>query len=320
MGQYVIKRTLQAIPLLLLLSVLMFLLLHMLPGGPEAVYNSPYLSSSARAAMRASMGLDDPLPVQYVKWITSLLRGQLGTSFSTSQSVNGIIAQRFPATLELFLCAFVFALVLALILGTISAVYQKTVSDYVITTIAYLGISMPIFLLGIFMQDIFGVTLHWLPTSGTQTFGYTFSPVNGLIDHLLHLLMPMLVLAITFIAKWSRYLRTGMIDVIRQDYMRTGKAKGVAPARLLMRHALRNAMIPLVTIVAIDFGSVAGGAAITEGVFNWPGMGSLFLDSLAKRDYPVLMAIMVLSAVLVIAFNLIADILYGIMDPRIRYS
>jgi peptide/nickel transport system permease protein len=141
-----------------------------------------------------------------------------------------------------------------------------------------------------------------------------------LIDQLLHLVMPALVLAITFIARWSRYLRSSMIDVVKQDYMRTGRAKGVPITQLIVRHALRNAMIPLVTIIAIDFGSVAGGATITEGIFAWPGMGSLFLSSLATRDYPVLLAILMLSAILVISFNLVADVLYGIMDPRIRYA
>lgn len=320
MGQYVTRRILQAIPLLILISILMFLLLHALPGGPEAVYDSPTMDSASRAAIRASLGLNDPLPVQYLKWAGSMLTGQFGSSFATSQPVSGIIAQRFPATLELFVAAFVIALLFTFILGPFSALYQKRLPDYIITTITYLGISIPIFLLGVFLQDIFGVSLHWLPTSGTQTLGYTFSPLDTLIDQLLHLVMPALVLAITFIARWSRYLRSSMIDVVKQDYMRTGKAKGVPISQLVIRHALRNAMIPLVTIIAIDFGSVAGGATITEGIFAWPGMGSLFLNSLATRDYPVLLAILMLSAILVISFNLIADILYGIMDPRIRYA
>jgi peptide/nickel transport system permease protein len=159
-----------------------------------------------------------------------------------------------------------------------------------------------------------------LPVSGTATLGYTFDPFNALLDHLQHLILPTLVLAITFIATWSRYMRASMIEVTKQDYMRTARAKGVAPVRLLLRHGLRNAVIPLITVVAIDFGQVAGGAAITEGVFAWPGMGLLFLDSLQNRDYPVLLAMLMIGAVFVIAFNLIADILYAVMDPRIRYS
>lgn len=320
MGQYIIRRLLQAIPLLLFISILMFILLHLLPGGPEAVYDNPQLDAAGRAAIRASLGLNDPVPIQYLKWIGGALTGNFGASFATGQAVTGIFAQRFPATLELFLSSFALALVLALVLGTVSAVFQGRTTDYVITALTYFGISMPIFLFGLFMQSIFGVSLHLLPTSGTATLGVTFTPFDSFIDHLLHLFMPMLVLAVTFTARWSRYLRAGMVDVIKQDYMRTGRAKGVPPASLLMRHALRNAVIPLITIVAIDFGSVAGGATITEGLFAWPGMGLLFLQSLERRDYPVLMTMLLLGGALVITFNLIADILYGIMDPRIRYN
>ena len=320
MGQYIMRRLLQAIPLLLLISVLMFALIHLLPGGPEAIYDSPDLDAAGRAAIRASLGLDAPLPVQYFRWITSSLTGNFGNSFATGQRVSDVFAERFPATLELFISAIILALVLSITLGTLSAVHQGKLTDYTITTVAYFGISMPVFLLGLFMQDIFGVTLHWLPTSGTATLGFTFSPFDTFLDHLLHLIMPMLVLSVSFTARWSRYLRSGMIEVTKQDYMRTGKAKGVAPVPLLLRHALRNAVIPLITIVAIDFGAVAGGATITEGVFAWPGMGTLFLNSLAKRDYPILLATLILSATLVVLFNLIADILYAVMDPRIRYA
>lgn len=320
MGPYLVRRLLQAIPLLILTSILMFLLIHAIPGGPDAVYENPNLDAAGRAALRASFGLNDSLPVQYFKWIGNILQGNFGNSLYTSQPVSGILIQRFPATLELFASAFILALLLTVILGIVSAAKQGRVVDYMITTLAYFGISMPIFLLGLIMQEVFASSLNWLPPSGTATLGYTFSPFNAWLDHLQHLLMPMLVLAVTFTARWSRYLRTSMIDVTRQDYMRTGRAKGVAPTQLLLRHALRNALIPLITVVAIDFGSVAGGAAITEGVFAWPGMGQLFIDSLNRRDYPVLLASLLLSAVFVILFNLIADVLYGVMDPRIRYA
>ncbi|GCE25540.1 oligopeptide transport system permease protein AppB [Dictyobacter alpinus] len=320
MGQYLIRRLLQAIPLLILTSILMFLLIHAIPGGPEAVYDNPNLDAAGRQALRASFGLNDPLPIQYIKWIGNALHGNFGNSLYTSQPVGEVLAQRFPATLELFLTAFVLSLLMTVVLGTASAAYQGKPLDYTLTSLAYFGISMPIFLLGLLMQDVFASSLNWLPPSGTATLGYTFSPFNAFLDHLMHLVMPMIVLAVTFTARWSRYLRTSMIDVTRQDYMRTGKAKGVAPGRLLLQHALRNAVIPLITIVAIDFGSVAGGAAITEGVFAWPGMGQLFIDSLNRRDYPVLLTALLLSAIFVILFNLLADILYGVMDPRIRYS
>jgi peptide/nickel transport system permease protein len=320
MGRYIIRRLLQAIPLLFLLTIFMFILLHLMPGGADAVFLSPRLSAAGRAALRASLGLDDPVWLQYFKWLGNMLIGNFGFSFATYQPVSQILAVRFPLTLELFGWALLLALIVAIILGIVSAVRHRTITDYVVTTISYFGLSMPIFLFGLLAQDIFGVQLHLLPTSGTNPPGYVFDPFNAFLDHFLHLLMPMLVLSITFIAGWSRYMRSSMLDVLKQDYMRTARSKGVSTFQTLFRHALRNAIIPLITVVALDFGSVAGGATITEGIFNWPGMGLLFIESLESRDYPVLMAILVLGAVFVISFNLIADILYAVMDPRIRYS
>ena len=320
MGRYVIRRLLQAIPLLLLVSIFMFLLIHALPGGPEQVIFNPHLSPAGRAALRARFGLDDSLPIQYLKWLGNILTGNFGFSFATNQPVSQVLSERFPATLELFGLAFAVALVFAILLGIISAIRQNTITDYTLTTISYFGIAMPAFLLGIFLQDIFAVQLHWLPVSGTSTSGMTFDAFNTFLDGFLHIILPMLTLSILFIAGWSRYMRSSMIDVVKQDYIRTARAKGVNTNSILLGHALRNAVIPLITVVAIDFGSVAGGAVLTEGIFAWPGMGSLFLASLDSRDFPVLLAILILSAILVISFNLIADILYAVMDPRIRYS
>src|SRR6266700_829512 len=316
MGRYIIRRILQAIPLLFFLTIGMFILIHLLPGGPDAVLFNPRMTAAARSNLRAHMRLDDPLPVQYIKWLTSALTFNFGFSFATSESVAAVLARHFPPTLELFASALTLALVLAILLGVIAAVRQGTLTDYTLTVLAYFGIAMPVFLLGLLAQDIFGVTLGWFPTSGTSSLGYTLTPFQALLDNLQHLFLPMMVLSIAFIAGWSRYMRSSMIEVVKQDYMRTARAKGVAPATLLIRHALRNAVIPLITVVALDFGQIAGGAAITEGVFAWPGLGLLFIDSLNRRDYPVLIAMLMLSAFFVIAFNLIADILYAVMDPR----
>ncbi len=272
MGRYIIRRILQAIPLLFLLTIFMFTLIHLLPGGPDQVIFNPHLSPAGRAALRARFGIDQPVPIQYLKWLGNALTGNFGFSFGTNQPVGDIILQRLPATLQLFVPALTLALVFAVLLGVISA------------------------------------------------HGYTLDPVSAFVDHLQHLILPMCVLAISFIAGWSRYMRSSMIDVVKQDYIRTGRAKGVGTSALMMRHALRNAIIPLITVVALDFGAVAGGATITEGIFAWPGMGLLFFQSLEIRDYPVLLAELLLGAVFVIAFNLIADILYAVMDPRIRYS
>ncbi|HLZ62643.1 MAG TPA: ABC transporter permease [Ktedonosporobacter sp.] len=320
MGRYIIRRLLQAIPLLLLVSVCMFLLIHAMPGGPEQVIFNPHLSAAGRAALRTRFGLDDPLPIQYVKWLGRCLVGDFGNSFADNQPVSDLFAQRFPNTLVLFALSLSLALVCAIFLGVISAIRQNSITDYSLTSISYFGIAMPAFLLGILLQDIFGVQLHWLPVSGTTTLGMIFDPFNALLDRFLHLILPMLTLSALFIAGWSRFMRASMIDVVKQDYIRTARAKGVGTTSLLIRHAFRNAAIPLITVVAIDFGTVAGGATITEGVFNWPGMGTLFFNSLTARDYPVLLAILIVGSIFVVLFNLIADILYGIVDPRIRYS
>jgi peptide/nickel transport system permease protein len=320
MGRYIIRRLLQAIPLLILLSIFMFVLIHLMPGGPERVLFNPRLSPAGRAALRADFGLDDPLWLQYFKWVGRVLVGDFGTSFVTYQPVTEVIATDFPLTLELFGFGLLLALIIAIPLGMFAAVYHRTIADYLLTTLSYFGISMPIFLLGVLAQDVFAIQLHMLPVSGTSTLGYVFDPFNAFFDHFLHLLLPMSVLSLAFIAGWSRYMRSSMLDVIKQDYVRTARAKGVSYPRMLFRHALRNAVIPLITVVALDFGTVVGGTTITESIFNWHGVGSLFIESLESNDYPVLMAMLLLGAVLVIGSNLVADILYAVVDPRIRYS
>jgi peptide/nickel transport system permease protein len=231
MVRYIIRRILQAIPLLFLLTIFMFVLIHLLPGGPEQVLFNPHLSAAGRAALRAHFGLDDPVYIQYFKWLGQSLTGNFGFSFANNLPVSEILGQRFPATLELFGLALALALVLAITLGVISAVRQGTVTDYTLTTVSYFGIAMPIFLFGLFAQWLFGVVLHWLPTSGTQTLGYTFTPLGTFIDRFEHIILPMSVLSLTFIAGWSRYMRSSMIEVVKQDYMRTARAKGVGPVK-----------------------------------------------------------------------------------------
>ncbi len=320
MGRYILRRSIQAIPILFLLTVFMFVLIHLMPGGPEQVFFNPHLTPAARQEMRVRFGLTDPLPIQYLKWLGQTLTGNFGFSYADNLPVTFLLGQRFPNTLQLFIPAFILALILALLLGVISAVRQGSVVDYSLTTVSYFGIAMPAFLLGLLLQFVFGVWLKVLPTSGTQSFGVQFTPLGAFLDHLEHLILPVLTLSALSIAGWSRYMRSSMIEVVKQDYMRTARAKGVATGSAIFRHALRNAVIPLITVVAIDFAAVAGGATITEGVFAWPGMGGLFFQSLQTRDYPVLLAILTIGGVLVVAFNLLADILYGVMDPRIRYS
>lgn len=322
MGAYIIRRLIQATLLLFLLSIAFFLLVHAMPGGPEAVLFSPRMPLSVRLALRHAYGLDQPLPLQYLSWLKNVMVGNFGNSFSDGQLVSAEIAGRFPATLELFAGAMSLALVLAVLLGVISAVRKYSLLDYIITILAYFGISMPLFWFGLILQQIFGVRLGLLPTFGQtscDTYG-CYSLLDYISDYGSHLILPSIVLAMLFIASWSRYLRSSMISVLSQDYVRTAHAKGLSSRTVFFRHALRNALIPFVTQVAIDFGLIMGGATITETVFAWPGLGRLFLNSLSARDFPILEAMLLMGSASVILCNLLADVLYGVIDPRIRYS
>lgn len=319
--RYVIRRLLQAVLLLFVLSIGLFLLIHAIPGGPERVFLAPHETEAERQAIIHNFGLDQPLYVQYLRWLGGVLHGDFGRSFSDYQPVLSDIGDRFPATLELFASALGFALIVAILAGVISAVRQYSITDYTITTLSYFGISMPIFWFALILQTIFGVQLRLLPVFGQYSFNrYGFSAFDYFNDYLIHLLLPMICLSLLFIAGWSRYLRSSMLDTVKQDYIRTARAKGLSSVRIFFRHALRNALIPFITVVAIDFGGIASGAVITETVFAWPGVGYLFYDALNDRNYPILLAMLLLAAASVIIFNLIADILYGVIDPRIRYS
>lgn len=330
MRRYIIRRLLQAVLLLFILSIFFFLLIHAIPGGPERVFLAPRQTAEARRQIIHNLGLDQPLYIQYLKWLGGLLHGDLGTSFTDNQPVASDIVARIPATLELFAAALSFALVVAIIFGVVSAVRQYSILDYTLTTFAYFGISMPIFWFGLILQELFGVTLlpmfyysfglRWpiFGLSAPDTSDYSTLQLFG--DRLLHLVLPTLVLSLLFIAGWSRYLRSSMLDTVKQDYIRTARAKGLGGRTIFFRHALRNALIPFVTVVAIDFGGIFAGATITETVFAWPGLGLLFFDSLDDRNYPILLAMLLIAATSVIVFNLIADVLYGVIDPRIRYS
>ena len=321
MRRYVIRRILQGVLLLFFISILVFVLLHLIPGGPQQVFLAPRMTAAEKANLIHQYGLDQPLPVQYIRWLTQALQGNFGTSTNNLQPVTSDIVARFPKTLELFLTALLFSLVVAVFGGVLSAVKQYSLTDYSFTFLAYLGIAMPNFWFALILQQAFGVHLHLLPVFGQQSYNTAgFSTLDYLEDYAVHLILPATVLSIQIIASWSRYLRSSMLDTIKQDYIRTAKAKGLSPRVVFFKHALRNALLPLITVVAIDFAGIAAGAVVTEALFAWGGIGNLFVDSLNFRDYPILLALLLMSATAVITFNLIADILYGVADPRIRYS
>jgi peptide/nickel transport system permease protein len=323
MRRYIIRRVLQAILMLLIMSLFFFTLLHLIPGGPAASIGAtnPRITPQERHDIEVRLGLDKPLPIQYINWLLASLHGDFGFSYSNARPVSLVIGERIPVTLQLFIPALSFALIVAIVLGVIAAVRQYSIADYLITIGAYAGISMPVFWFALILQEFFGVHLGALPVCCLASFDTTgFTPLELLQDRVVHLILPVLVLSLQFIAAWSRYQRSSMLDVIKQDYVRTARAKGLSSASVFFRHALRNALIPLVTVVALGLGGIFGGAVITETVFAIPGLGHLFLDALGLPDYPILLAYLVLGAGAVITFNLIADLLYGVVDPRIRYS
>src|SRR5919202_5673623 len=317
MSRYLIRRLLHSLPLLVGVTILSFVLLKSTPGGPTSIYRERADVSRADVArLRAQLGLDDPIPVQYVRWVGNLARGDWGDSLVTNERVVERIGQRPPATFLLMGVAFALTLAIALPVGVMAAVRQYSWLDYLATGAAFIGLSMPVFWFGLLMILLFSVQLGWLPTSGIATIGAGFDPV----DSLKHLVMPACVLALVFAGGYTRYLRTSMLEVIRQDFVRTARSKGLAERLVIMRHAFRNALIPVVTLLALDVPELFTGAVVTETIFAWPGMGRLYLESLSRLDYSVLMAILTVSALLVILSNLLADVVYAYLDPRIRYA
>jgi len=309
---YVLRRLVQGVAVLFVVSVVIFVIIHQAPGGP-ALLNHPDVDPQVAREMRTLLGLDDPLAVQYGRWLRNALGGNLGRSYQHSLPTGRLLGDRIPNTLLLSGVALLVAVVLAVPLGTISAVYRYSWLDYLATITAFAGVSIPVFWLAILMIIVFSVQLGWLPSSGMVTVGAPFS----LGDLLRHLVMPALVLATFPLAQLTRYVRSSMVDVLAQDYIRTARAKGLPELTLLGRHALRNALIPMVTVLGVLTPRLLGGAVITETVFAWPGLGRLAVDAAVTRDYPVILGVTLLVSAVVVVSNLITDLLYGVIDPRI---
>ena len=317
MTTYVIRRVLQMIPMVLGVTIVIFAIIQAAPGGPEGALleTGRFIDPQVIENYRERLGVDQPVHVQYVRWLGAAVTGDLGVSFSTTRPVADMIMERLPATLELMGASFLFAAVVALALGVFSAVRQYSTFDHVATGLSFVGIAMPVFWFALILQLVFSVKLGWLPVAGTETVG-----ASSLGDPLLHLILPGLVLSVRYIAGWSRYLRSSLLSVLRADYVRTARAKGLPETVVVGVHAVRNALIPLVSIMALNLAGMFSGAVITETIFAWPGIGRMFVQAMFARDYPLLMGILLLGSVMVIVFNLVADIVYGVLDPRIRYE
>lgn len=314
MTRFLLRRLAQSLLLLWLVSVIGFAVLHLAPGGPLAQFTLiPGMTTAQLKLIAHQMGLDRPLPVQYWEWFRRLLIGNWGRSYRDSQPVLDVIAAHIGPTLELMVSSTIIALLLGTWVGVLGAIRRYSVFDYLATVGAMIALSIPTFWFGLVVIYIFSVKLAWLPAGNLYTVG------NGsFLDYAVHLIAPSIVLALVTIAIWSRYLRASMLEVVNQDYIRTARAKGVPERVILFRHTIRNALLPMITIAGLQLPTLLSGALVTETVFTWPGMGRLFLDSIGYRDYPVVMGILMFSAVLVLLGNLVADLLYGAADPRIR--
>ena len=313
MWRYVTRRLVQAVPLLLIISVLVFGLIHLAPGGPlEMFLANPNVRPEDIERLRVALGLDRPLSEQYLSWLKGFVTGEWGYSFSDGRPVLHRILERVPATLELIASAIVIALVAALPLGVMGAVRRGSWIDSFTTVVSFAGISLPVFWFGLLLQLLFAVGLGWLPSSGRTSFAD-----GSLPDRFRHLILPAIVLAAVHAAVWSRFLRSSMVNALRERFVVAARARGLGHRAVVWRHALRTALLPLVTVVMLDAAIMVSGAVVTESVFAWPGLGSLFTDALARRDYTVLMAFLMITSVAVVTLNLMADVLYRALDPRV---
>ena len=319
MWTYISRRVIQALFILIIITMICFALTR-LSADPMSQYaNRQGMTAANRAAIAHSLGLDQPVPVQYVKWLWLAMQGNLGDSFFSQQPVLTMIAQRLPLTLELMFTAEVFIIIISLILGIVAAVKQYSLLDNVITSFSFIGYSMPIFFIALGLMDIFAVQfkawhLPYLPT------GADIWNTHDLGALAYHMVLPVACLVIIQVAGYSRFLRSSILEVLGLDYIRTARAKGLGARSMLLKHALRNALLPFITIIGLDIPFLLGGAIVTESIFAWPGMGRLFWEYAERGDFPVVNGVLLVVSTAVVFFTIIVDVLYTFVDPRIRLS
>lgn len=327
MGAYILRRVLWAIPLLLFVSIVVYGLLELSPGGPTAMYlrRSGGISPEDIARMEAALGLHDPFYIKYLRWLGRVVQGDFGMAVTSSRPVSAEIMDRLPNTLYLMAIAWAVSLLIAVPIGILSAVKQYSKFDHLVTALTFVGQSVPSYFLGLILLLIFYMRLDnpitgkpLLPSGGVKTIGADLAGWDMVWDRIEHLILPVAMLSATWIAWYSRFLRASMLETIHLDYVRTARAKGVRERAVILRHAFRNAAIPLVTIMALDLPLLFAGALYAEVIFSWPGMGRLFFQAAERRDYGLLMAIVMITSALIIVGNLLADIAYRLLDPRIK--
>ncbi|MBR0790550.1 ABC transporter permease [Bradyrhizobium manausense] len=316
MSQYVLRRLMIAIPSLLGISVVLFVVLALAPGDPfSELATNPNVPPEVQAALRARFGLDDPIYLRYLHWLNAMMHGDWGFSFVSRMNVDTLILQRLPTTLYVIGSSQILALLVAIPVGVYAATKPYSIFDRIANTLAFVGFSLPTFFTGILFILIFSVTLDWLPFVYTTDIKAT--GIHYVLEMIRQAIMPVAVLGLFQAASMTRFVRSAMLDVIRLDYVTTARAKGLGQAKVIVKHVMRNAMIPVVTLIALQLPAVFGGAIVTEQIFRIPGIGSLLISSILSNDTPVVMAVAFVFACLVVLFNLVADVLYGWLDPRI---
>jgi peptide/nickel transport system permease protein len=334
MKWYIIKRLLQLAPVIIGVTLIAFSLIHIAPGDPARTMLGQHATQKEINEIREKYGLDEPIIIQYGIWLSGALRGDLGRSIITNDLVINEISSRFPNTIELTVAAMLFAILIGGFAGIISASKQYSVTDYTVMGVALFGISMPVFWLGIILMMIFGVILGWLPIGGRIDLIIPYQRVTGfmiidsiitfnlpaLISSIKHLILPAVALGTIPMAMIARVTRSSMLEVLRQDFIRTERAKGLSERAVIYKHAVRNAMVPVVTVIGLNFGLLLAGAILTETVFSWPGLGRLVVEAVYERDYPLVVGCILIFAIVFVIVNLITDILYTYIDPRIKYE
>lgn len=311
---YILQRTLAAIPVMGFVALFVFLLLRLTPGDPAAIIAGDTATPAQLEAIRDSLGLNDPLFVQFFSWIGKLLQGDFGTSILSGKPVIELIQGRMEPTISLALTTIILSVVIAVPLGVIAAWKHDTLIDRFVMLLSVLGFSVPVFVIGYLMISLFSMELKWFPVQGFKPIG------DGLGPFLQRIALPTFTLTLLYIALIARITRTSMLEILGDDYIRTARAKGLPESRVLMRHALRNCSVPIITVIGIGFALIISGVVVTESVFNLPGLGRLTVDAVLARDYPVIQAVILLASLIYVVINLLIDIAYVLLDPRIRYS
>ncbi len=309
---FIIRRLGQSIIVVIGVTLVTFILLHLLPGSPVRAILGPRATPLAVHQLTVELGLNKPLPVQYAVWVNNLIHLNLGFSYKLDQPVTALLANRIPKTMFLVGTSLVLAIAIAVPLGVVMAVRRNKVDDYILTGLSFVFYSMPSFWLGILLIGLFSLTLNWLPYEAPQDQISVFSQLNGMV-------LPIATLTLVTVALFSRYMRSSVLEQSIQDYVRTARAKGLSGRAVLVRHVVRNALIPVITLFGLSLGGILSGAVVVEQVFNYPGMGLLFFQSAVTDDFPVLLGVSVVVAVATVVGNLVADVLYAVIDPRIRY-